>query len=76
MATLHLASHRRSTPARISTRGAATVSVFTTRMVKLPFNIAQGRCKTALDTCENEDGCGAADSAPGPRSINAETEAR
>jgi hypothetical protein len=76
MATLPIASHRRSTAARVWTRGAATVSMFTTRMVKLPFNIAQGRCKTAVDTCENEGGCGAADTAPGPRSVNAETEAR
>jgi hypothetical protein len=76
MATLHMASHRRSTPARVSTGGAATVSVFTTRMVTLTFNIALGRCKTAPNTCGNEGGRGTADTAPGLRSVNAETEAR
>jgi hypothetical protein len=76
MATLLMASHRRSTSPRVPAMGAATVSVFTTRMVRLLFNMEKGRRKTALEAWENERGRVAADSAREPFSINTETEAR
>ena len=58
-----MTSHRRSTTPRITTEGAATATVFTTRMVELLFNIEQGRQKTALDEWENEGGLVAVDTA-------------
>jgi hypothetical protein len=58
-----MTSHTRLTPPFIPSGGAATATVFTTRMVKLLFNTEQGRRKTALDAWENEDGSVAVDTA-------------
>ena len=58
------------TPPFIPSRGAATATIFNTRMVELFFNPRQGRRKTALDAWENEGGRVAADTAPEPFSID------
>jgi len=67
-----MTSNTRITQPFIPTMGAATASVFTTRMVGLLLNIEQGRRKIALDTWENEGGSVAADTAQVPFSIDRE----
>jgi hypothetical protein len=61
--------HTRFTPPFIPSGGAATATVFTTRMVELLFNLEQGRRKAALDAWENEGGRVAAETAQEPFSI-------
>jgi len=69
VATLLMTSHRRSTSPLAPTGGAATATVFATRMVETLFNTEQGRRKTVLDVWENEGGSLAADTAHVPFSI-------
>jgi len=63
--------HTRFTRPYILSRGVATATVFTTRMVELLYNTGQGRRKTALDAWENEGGSLAADTEQEPLSIDA-----
>jgi hypothetical protein len=62
--------YTRFTPPFIPSGGAATATIFTKRMVKLLFNIGQGRHKTALDAWENEGGSVAADTAQEPFALD------
>jgi hypothetical protein len=62
--------YTRFTPPFIPSGGAATATIFTTRMVELFFNPGQGRQKTALDAWENEGGSVAADTAQEPVALD------